>query len=233
MTIQKWSADKNGMKNYKELAEALAKHIEDTFDVDEQIDLLNEVRAILHEVSPLKHHPADCTYWIRSAKVERNEYNPNHVDRQNMKALAQSIRASGYTMSIVGFVMDKTASIKDWAIKIVDGFHRRKTEQLNADISKSTHHRVPVTIIRADQEDKNARIAATVLHNRARGAHGIEPMSSLVAEMVQNGASDAEISVKLGMEADEVLRLKQLTNMPELFKNMDYTPSWEFKDLES
>lgn len=217
--------------NYKETIKLLTSQIEAIEDVNEKIDAINFIRKEIHGVSPLNHHPVDFVMWAKSDKVEKNDYNPNHVDNQNLKALEQSVKASGYTMSIVGDLLSSTDNLKDYFVKIVDGFHRRKVERKNKEISKSTFGRVPVSFIRNNQKDKSARIAATVLHNRARGVHGIEPMSALVVELVQDGLNDSEIAIRLGMDADEVLRLKQLSGIADIFKKLNYTKSWEFKEI--
>lgn len=205
-------------------AKELAKEIGDISDIQTKIEYLNTVRKELHLVSPLKHHPVDYVIWEVSKRVEANEYNPNHVAKQEMKLLVTSIVEDGYTMPIV---TNEEKSGNGWMRRIIDGFHRRKAEQTTNKITKSTYGRIPVTQIRSEKSDLKNRMAATVRHNRARGVHGIEPMSIMVADLIKEGCSNSEIATQLGMDADEVLRLKQITGIAEIFKNHEYSNSWE------
>lgn len=189
-------------------------------NVDSKINSLNKVRAELHSVSPLKHHPVDFVFWEKSHKVEANEYNPNAVAPPEMELLYESISNDGYTMPIVSF---RDVDI----IRIVDGFHRRETERRNADISESTHGYIPLTQIRQEQTDTSDRMASTIRHNRARGTHNIELMSQIVSELVEMGKGDPWICKHVGMSIDELLRLKQITGLASLFQNKEFSESWE------
>lgn len=189
-------------------------------DQDQKIDTLNEVRKMLHEISPLKHHPVDFVAWVKSDDVEANEYNPNAVAPPEMELLYQSILSDGYTMPIVSYKESEK-------IRIVDGFHRRETERRNLDISTSTLGRVPVTNIRNEQGATSDRMASTIRHNRARGSHNIELMSQIVSELVEMGKGDPWICKHIGMSPDELLRMKQITGLASLFLNKDFSDSWE------
>ncbi len=70
-------------------------------------------------------------------------------------------------------------------------------------------------------------MASTIRHNRARGEHNVTQMSNIVAELVMLGWEDIEIGKHLGMEADEVLRLKQNTGLAKIFENHEYSKAWE------
>lgn len=213
------------MKKILELTQALAAEIAAIETVDEKIDTLNEVRRLLHEVSPMKAHPVDWVCWERSENVEANEYNPNKVAPPEWTMLNQSIVQDGYTMSIV-------ANREDGQIKIIDGFHRRLVERTNREVSESTYGRVPITQIRNSVSGKSDRMASTILHNRARGSHNIELMSQIVAELVEMGKGDAWICKHVGMSADELLRLKQITGLASLFANQSFSQSWEVEGHE-
>jgi len=204
----------------RSLASELREAIAELESVDSKVESLNYVRAELHSVSPLKHHPVDYVFWEKSGKVEANEYNPNAVAPPEMQLLYESISNDGYTMPIVSF---KDADI----IRIVDGFHRRETERRNADISASTHGYIPLTQIRNEQSDTSDRMASTIRHNRARGTHNIELMSQIVSELVEMGKGDPWICKHVGMSVDELLRLKQITGLASLFANKDFSESWE------
>lgn len=205
----------------KQLCEEIAK-----LDPETRIEALNNVRFQMHQISPLKHHPVDFIRWVKSDKVEANEYNPNAVAPPEMQMLYESIANDGYTMPIVSFPDEDT-------IKIVDGFHRRETERRNKDISASTMGYLPLSTIRSSQTDKSSRMASTILHNRARGSHNIELMSQIVSELVEMGKGDAWICKHIGMSIDELLRMKQITGLASLFQNKDFSQSWDARDERS
>lgn len=188
---------------------------------DERIDALNRVRAALHAVSPLRDEPVDLVLWVRAESVRGNEYNPNAVAPPEMKLLAHSVLANGYTMPIV------THEVVDGATEVVDGFHRHRVGKEVAEVRERCRGRLPVTRIRADRADVGARIAATIEHNRARGEHQVDRMSEIVRMLYQQGWSEQRIMKELGMEADEVLRLKQMTGLAELFASREFSEAWE------
>lgn len=198
----------------------LRELIDDLYSVDEKIDAINYVRREIHSVSPMKNHPVDFVEWVKSDLVEGNNYNPNKVAPPEMKSLIISIELDGYTMPIV------TNPEKDKII-IVDGFHRRESERRSIEISKSTYGRLPVSYIREESSSPENRMASTIRHNRARGKHAIEPMTDIVANFLRAGWTNSEISFFVGMDADEVLRLAQAAGLPELFKNRQFSKSWE------
>lgn len=156
---------------------------------------------------------------IPIAKIRANSYNPNAVAPPEMKLLYQSIKEDGYTMPIVCYY------IADQDVyEIVDGFHRYSIMKNHQDIYERENGKMPVVVI--DKPIEN-RIASTIRHNRARGAHSIELMSNIVSELVQSGMSDAWIIKNIGMDIDELLRLKQLTGLASLFANNEFSISEE------
>lgn len=186
--------------------------------VDERIAVLNELRYRLSEVSPFKGEPCDCILWVKQEDIQANEYNPNHVAAPEMKLLYESIKSDGYTMPIV------TYDLGDGKREIVDGFHRNRVGREHPDIKNRIHGYLPVSTIDKPEDE---RIGSTIRHNRARGTHGIRPMSDIVLELSQMGWSDSKICQKLGMDLDEVIRLKQITGLKEAFMNHDFSKSWE------
>lgn len=79
---------------------------------------------------------------------------------------------------------------------------------------------LPVTCLDGNRHE---RIAATIRHNRARGRHQITAMSEIVRELSQLGWDDNKIGKELGMDSDEVLRLKQINGLQELFADRQYS----------
>ena len=155
---------------------------------------------------------------ISIEKIKANDYNPNHVMTQEMKLLYQSIKTDGYTMPIVAFY-DKE---KDEYI-IVDGFHRYRVMMEHKDIYEREQGLLPVSVI---DKPLNERIASTIRHNRARGVHATQQMSNIVIELLKLGWEDYEICKQLGMDADELLRLKQIIGVDEIYMNEDYGRAW-------
>ena len=186
----------------------------------ERVEALNAVRCALHAVSPFQREPVDCVQWVRAEDVRANDYNPNVVAPPEMELLRTSIRADGYTQPVVTF-------LEPAGREVVDGFHRKRVGTECADIRERCHGYLPVVQINADRGSRQDRIAATVRHNRARGKHGVEAMSGLVLDLARRGWNDAKIAKELGMEADEVLRLKQITGLAELFANREFSEAWE------
>ena len=146
-------------------------------------------------------------------KIRANDYNPNHVAPEEMKLLKLSISEDGYTMPVVVY-HDKVNDIYE----MVDGWHRYLCgKYFNLE-------EVPATII---DKPLKERIPSTIRHNRARGTHKIRSMSDVVLRLVNMGLDDYEIAKALGMQPEEVLRLKQITGLKEAFANHEFSKSWE------
>lgn len=151
-------------------------------------------------------------------KIKANTYNPNSVAPPEMKLLYESIKADGYTMPIVCYY----DNAEDNYI-IVDGFHRYRVMLEHEDIYEREGGMMPVSVI---NKSIDQRMASTIRHNRARGSHNVELMSNIVKELHDLGRSDAWISKHLGMERDEILRLKQITGLSALFKDVKFGKAW-------
>jgi len=154
-------------------------------------------------------------------KIRANNYNPNAVAPPEMKLLEKSILEDGFTMPIVCYY-DKN----DDMYEIVDGFHRYTVMKTNQTIRDRENGMMPSVVI---DKDPSNRMASTIRHNRARGSHNIELMSNIVSALVQAGMSDAWILKNIGMDADELLRLKQITGLAALFKDKEFSKSWEIQ----
>lgn len=151
-------------------------------------------------------------------KIQANVYNPNSVAPPEMKLLYQSIKEDGYTMPIVCYYLPEEDKYE-----IVDGFHRYTTMLKHKDIYEREEGCLPVSVIDKPISD---RMASTIRHNRARGSHDIGLMTNIVAELVEAGMSDAWILKNIGMDADELLRLKQISGLAALFKDKEFSKSW-------
>lgn len=152
---------------------------------------------------------------VRLDYLKPNPWNPNKVAKPELDLLKINIIKSGFCFPIVVIKESETSYM------IVDGFHRHiVAKQLKMEF-------VPIVILDADV---NELMSATIRFNRARGTHQISQMSNIVADLVQRGMDDCEVSKNLGMDADEVLRLKQDSGVCDLFRNYNYSTAWEPKN---
>ena len=152
-------------------------------------------------------------------KIQANDYNPNSVAPPEMALLETSIWEDGYTMPVVCFYDE----VNDKYI-VVDGFHRLSVLKTSKRIFDREKGMLPVSVIDKDLSD---RMASTIRHNRARGSHSIDLMSTIVSELVEMGKGDAWICKHIGMSKDELLRMKQITGLASLFQNKSFSDSWE------
>lgn len=192
----------------------------DNLSIDEQIDAINEIKIALHEISPMRNEPVDCVIWVKNETVRANDYNPNSVAPPEMELLRQSIMEDGYTQPIVSFKEDEH-------ITVIDGFHRNRVGKEVPDVKERVYGRLPVVNINQWKQGRGDRMASTIRHNRARGSHSIELMSTIVSELVEMGKGDAWICKHVGMSTDELLRLKQVTGLASLFANKEFSNAWE------
>ena len=186
---------------------------------DEKVKLFNELTQELYDWLGIEH-PVLNVQLVPSDKVIGNDYNPNKVAPPEMKLLELSIRKDGLTMPVV--VCD-TPEDKKHPYTVVDGFHRTKVVQKESDINQSLHGYLPVSRLNKGIED---RITSTVRHNMARGTHQVELSAKLVVLLKKHNWTNARIGTELGMDADEVLRLKQITGIAEAFKDQEFSKSW-------
>lgn len=186
----------------------------------ERIEAINEFRQAIHSVSPFREEPVDCVLWVKNDRISPNDYNPNNVAPPEKKLLQKSLEADGFTQPIV--VVRSTEE----EYEIVDGFHRHELGKSKPSLKSRLHGYLPVTCL---QHERHERMAATIRHNRARGRHKIHAMSEIVRELSLLGWSQEKISKELGMDDDEVLRLKQINGLQELFADRRFSKAWTVK----
>lgn len=166
-------------------------------------------------------------YAVKSvpiAKVSSNDYNPNSVAPPEMALLETSIWEDGYTQPVV-VVYDE----ENDKYVVIDGFHRYCVLRDSKRIFERENGMLPVVVLDKSMHD---RMASTIRHNRARGTHNIELMSTIVSELVEMGKGDAWICKHIGMSPDELLRLKQITGVAALFRNQEFSKSWDAENFE-
>lgn len=167
----------------------------------------------------MKRSPVYNVIAVPINKIRANSYNPNAVAPPEFELLEVSIWEDGYTMPIVCYYI-----VAEDIYEIVDGYHRYTIMQTSERIREREKGLLPVVVI---DKDESNRMASTIRHNRARGSHSIELMSNIVAELTRSGMSDAWILRHVGMDKDELLRLKQITGIADLFADKEFSQAWE------
>lgn len=209
-----------GIMSYQESVEAVVSHLR-TLETKDRVEALNAIRAKLHEISPFASEPVDCVQWVLADDVHANDYNPNSVAPPEMRLLEHSITEDGYTQPIVGWPQE------DSTYEVIDGFHRHRVGKESKVVSARIHGYLPIVAINTERTDLSDRMASTIRHNRARGKHRVEAMSDIVIELKRRNWSDDKIAKNLGMDADEVLRLCQITGLSDVFKDQAFSMAWE------
>lgn len=185
-------------------------------DIHEKVKVYNQISQELFDFLGLKH-PVLNVQLVPVERVQANDYNPNKVAPPEMKLLKLSIKKDGLTMPVVAAHKDKKHFV------VVDGFHRRTHVADDKEINQSLHGYIPVSILDKPFEE---RITSTVRHNLARGTHQVELSANLIVLLRKHNWTNARIGIELGMDADEVLRLKQITGLAELFADKEFSKSW-------
>lgn len=206
--------------NTQSVSDNIRKLVRSAENVNHAVEICNELRSAIHDVSPFKNHPVDLVQWHPMSNIIANDYNPNSVAPPEMELLHVSIAADGYTQPIVTHQENENCIV-------VDGFHRNRVGREYSDISDTLHGYLPVVQIRATTEDRSDRIASTIRHNRARGKHSIIKMTDIVLELKRRNWSDSKIGKQLGMDPDEVLRLSQIGGLADSFADRSFSLAWE------
>lgn len=210
----------------RHLINQLTEYIESIESDDAKIQELNRLKLALHNISPLASEPVDCVLWVKNESVIANDYNPNKVAPPEMELLAISIGEDGYTQPIVTYQENG-----DGIFTVIDGFHRNRVGKENQEIKNKTLGYLPITIIREDREGRCDRIASTIRHNRARGKHTIAGMTDIIVELKRRNHSNEWIARELGMDADEILRLSQISGLAEMFKDREFSEAWTAENI--
>lgn len=202
-----------------EITQHLEEYLSSINDVTQKINVINSLRTIIHSHSPFSHEPVDCVMWIDVKRIYANDYNPNEMANIEKKLLARSIEKDGFTQPIV-------VVQQEGKYFIVDGFHRYVICKTCQNLHNRFHGYLPVSLVNAERQGEKERIAATVRHNRARGKHQISAMSNIIRDLSRQGWNSSRIGEELGMDAEEVLRLKQINGLTELFRNESFSMAW-------
>ena len=212
---------KEAIENIKEI---LVNSI-NNMPLDEKVDALNNIKEIMHNISPFKSEPVDLIKWVKVDSVTANDYNPNSVAPPEMELLRHSINHDGYTQPVVTWMSEKKGMRE-----VIDGFHRTRVCKEMPDVNQRVHGYLPVVTAQDSCTSQNDRMASTIRHNRARGKHNVTAMSDIVTELKNRNWKNSRIARELGMDEDEVLRLCQITGLESLFEDRDFSKSWEASD---
>ncbi len=185
-------------------------------DLDARVAVYNRIVAMASAYLDIAH-PVTCPQLVPVDDVRGNDYNPNKVAPPEMQLLKLSIRKDGLTMPIV-VADDKKGCV------VVDGFHRTQVAKSDLQVRKSLGGYLPVVKLNKDVED---RITSTVRHNMARGTHQVELTAKLVTLLRKHNWTNERIGKELGMDPDEVLRLKQIEGLAESFSQREFSKAWE------
>lgn len=191
----------------------------------DKVDVINQLRQIIHNHSPFKDEPVDFVKWVPNSNVVANEYNPNKVAPPEMQLLEVSIMNDGYTQPIVSFPHPEGD-----IVEVVDGFHRSRVGKESIIVNGRVKGFLPIVAIRKENQGKKERIASTIRHNRARGKHQVSAMSEIVIELKNRNWNNARIARELGMDEDEILRLCQISGLEGMFKDKDFSNAWVTQD---
>lgn len=187
--------------------------------VSDPMPVIDALRQAIHAACPVRSQPVDRVRWVPLDEVRANDYNPNIVAYREMGLLYQSISKDGYTQPVVTIYDARRRKYI-----IVDGFHRYSVCRLKEDIRTRNLGLLPIVVL---DKSINERMASTIRHNRARGEHTVTGMGKLVFEMLDGGWDDSEICNQIGLDPDELLKLKHVTGFSKLFKDAKYSQAWE------
>lgn len=203
----------------EQIAELITRYFSQHESDEEKVAAMNYLRTTLHELSPFTREPVDLVLWVKADAVVANDYNPNIMAAGEKKLLQRSLQEDGFTQPVV-------VSEDKGNYLVVDGFHRQLLGRRESGAGERLKGWLPVTCINPERKGQAERIASTIRHNRARGKHQIMSMSDIVRDLARLGWTDERIGQELGMDRDEVLRLKQISGLTELFEEENFSPAW-------
>lgn len=205
---------------------SLLVELEKLFSQMEQQEIIcsiNQINRLLSSFSPFKSEPINCIQWVSINDVSANDYNPNQVAPPEIRLLYTSLITTGFTQPLVAW-QDNNGHYT-----LIDGFHRFSLAKKRKLLFRRLYGYVPIVAVNHLVEDRPKYIAETIRHNRARGEHQIQAMSSVVLELSRLGWDNIKIGTELGMDADEVLRLKQISGLIDMFQDREFSEAWTVK----
>ena len=191
------------------------------------IDTIEQYLAARESMHPVfvqgkKHKiaiPCANTLVVNRDLVLANTSNPNSVPDGKMDLLAQSIIDNGFAFPVVT-IYDADLG----KLVIIDGFHRFLIG--GYDYLGLSH--IPVVVL---AHDAAKRMVATIQFNKARGVHQVDLDADVIRALIDQGMSEDDIATHLGIDLETIYRYKQLTGIAELFKNAQYSMSWNIMEV--
>jgi len=201
----------------KNIRQSVKKVLKETYINSEkkQNQLINYV--LEHTSEQPKTEPISKVLWVPIDRVYPNLYNPNKMATPEKRLLLRSMVEQGITLPLI------VTHNKEKDYTLIDGFHRWSIIKKSKELRKRLNYKVPVVVLDIPDSEQ---IITSIRHNRARGIHQIECISEVVKILSEKGWSSSKIMEALGMDADEVLRLKQFKGLGELYKDEEYSSSW-------
>lgn len=185
---------------------------------DELIEAINDIKLALHEISPFKNDAVDCILWKKAEELSTIDWNVNYIAPAEKRLLYNSLLINGFTQPVL-------ISQQNEKNYVIDGAQRYELATNKVQLKKRYRCHIPVSIVNQQVTEYDC-MAISVRHNRARGKFVIPKLSTLVGELVRNGWDDDKIALELGMDNDEILRLKQIDGIKENFKNIKFSDGW-------
>jgi ParB-like chromosome segregation protein Spo0J len=161
----------------------------------------------------MRDHPISNVQWINREKLTPNDYNPNHVAKYELKLLKTSLLSNGWLFPII-----VSSELIEDKHPIIDGYHRWLISD-DTDIKLMLGTLVPIVVLDISREQ---RILTTVQMNRAKGEHEIYKMHNLVKELLAT-YTEKQVMIYLGMEKEELLRMKSLLLATERSDNLSFS----------
>ena len=163
----------------------------------------------------MKTDPIDNIKWVNADELDSNNYNPNYVQKQELRLLEKSILENGWIQPIL---------INPDNI-IIDGFHRWYLSKESVALQHKYKGKVPVAVLDVNRSEA---MAITIRINRAKGSHVAVRMSKIICELLnQHNMDIKEVADKIGANADEVELLSQ-ENVFKVrnIKDYKYSKAW-------
>lgn len=160
--------------------------------------------------------PLEHLRWMHWSKLKANDYNPNCVQKEELRLLELSILLTRWVQPVL---------VRAGDLEIIDGFHRWSlTRDSRALLDRYGGHLPVVTL----ELSRPQAMLVTVRMNRAKGQHVALRMSDLVRELVeQHGLSGEEVATGIGAHPGEIdLLLSPGAFKARNLKDVPYSKAW-------
>jgi ParB-like chromosome segregation protein Spo0J len=140
--------------------------------------------------------PIERVEWLPVTDVHPNAWNPNHVQRPELRLLERSLLLTGWVQPLL------VSPHPVGGYLIVDGYHRWRLSCESPAVQARWGGLVPCAVLDLSVADA---MLLTVRINRAKGSHGSVAMSTLVRSLVHvHGVPIEQVCEDMGATAAEV-----------------------------